>query len=304
MRVKDDDRVVSKVFKIIDLFIRNKSVTTEDIVTHTGMSKRSAQRYIKDAVENIELKKNDDGSYSLPEKSNIYSIVRRNDAFLTTTLLQYGKSLFPEDRYDAIERFYNLFNLKNMSSAIKVLETSSLDYGKIEEIMLDLDYFLKYPHLKIEFTYLKNNTQKQTTPYRILFYHGFWYLIGVNDREEIRSYRIDYISNIRTNGEKSIPISDKTKEIVENTTSIWFGTEKKEVEIELDQWITEYFTERSVFKNMEIISEDPFIIKVTVYNYMSLYMELMPFAPYFKIITKEARQYFYEKLMEAAERNK
>ena len=56
MRVKDDERVISKLFTIIELFLINNSVTSDDIVKHTGMSKRSAQRYLKDAMDNMDIK--------------------------------------------------------------------------------------------------------------------------------------------------------------------------------------------------------------------------------------------------------
>ncbi len=303
MRVKDGERVVSKVFKMIDLFLHKNCVTTNDVMFFLKISRRSAQRYLKDAVENIDIKKNDDGSYSLPDKNNMYAIIKRNDTYLTTTLLQYAKTLFPENRYDTIDRFYKIFNIKNMASAIQVLESSSLDYSKIENVISELDYFLKYKVLKVSFLYLKDNTEKITTPYKIIVYNGFWYLIGVNDSDEIRSYRIDYISNITASGEKAVGISDKTKHIVERTTTIWFGNEEKIVEVLLDKEIKEYFVERPILKYMKIKSDDPFIIEVPVYNYMSLYMELMPYAPYFEILTLEAREFFKNKMELAVNRH-
>ena len=139
MRVKDGERVISKLFTIIELFLINNSVTSDDIVKHTGMSKRSAQRYLKDAMDNMDIKKNDDGSYSLLNKSNMYSIVKRDDSYLTTTLLQYARALFPETRYDAIDKYLTLFNLQNLTSAIQVLETSSINYDKIEQTIEDID---------------------------------------------------------------------------------------------------------------------------------------------------------------------
>ena len=57
MRVKDGERVVDKIYKVIDLFLSRKSVTTYDIAEYTGMSIRSAQRYMKDAMENLDIKK-------------------------------------------------------------------------------------------------------------------------------------------------------------------------------------------------------------------------------------------------------
>ena len=132
MRVKDGERVISKLFTIIELFLINNSVTSDDIVKHTGMSKRSAQRYLKDAMDNMDIKKNDDGSYSLLNKSNMYSIVKRDDSYLTTTLLQYARALFPETRYDAIDKYItdkidveNLFILTNDNNG----EIKSIDFN-------------------------------------------------------------------------------------------------------------------------------------------------------------------------------
>ncbi len=304
MRVKDGERVVDKIYKVIDLFLSRKSVTTYDIAEYTGMSIRSAQRYMKDAMENLDIKKNDDGSYTLLNKDNTYSIVKRNNSFLTTTLLQYAKTFFPENRYDVIENFYSIFKLKNMSSFIQVVESSSLDYAKIESIVEELDHYIRYPKLKIQFHYAKDKKIKITNPYKILYYNGFWYLIGFTDNEEVRTYRIDYISDISLTGEKIIEISEKSKNMVDNTSTIWFGEEETMVEILLDDCIKEYFIERPILKNMVIKSESPFIIEVPVYNNMALFMELMPYTPYFEIKTKEVREYFRERMEGALNRHK
>lgn len=305
MRTKDGERVISKLFKVIELFLTKNSVTTEDIVQNTNMSKRSAQRYLKDVIENMDIRKNEDGSYSLFNKSSVYSVVKRDDSYLTATMLQHAKALFPETRYDAIEKYISLFNLKQLAPAIQVLESSSIDFNKIDETIREIEYFLKYKLIKMKFTYLKGNKpqQKITTPYKIIFYNGFWYLIGFKDNEEVRSYRIDYITDVLPSDEKAIEISEKSKKMVDNTTSIWFGDEELTVDIQLDYGIKEYFIERPIFKNMKIISEKPFIIQVVTYNYMALFMELMPYAPYFEILTEDARKYFAEKIELAYKRH-
>ena len=302
------DRVVEKVFKILDLFLYNKSVTTKLIVESTGMSLRSAQRYIKDSMDFLDIKQNEDKSYTLISKDKLSQYIKRDDSYLTATLLQYAKSMYPESRHDAVERLFNLFNIKNLESAIQVLESSSIDFDRVQSVIADLSYYIK-THMRIQFDYMKGNKEnrhKTTSPYKILYYNGFWYLIGCNDNKEIRAYRLDYIENIKPSSDntKYVELDEKSKQIVENTSSIWFGTEELEVELILDDGIKEYFIDRPIFKNMQILSEKPFKIKVTVYNYMSLYMDLMPYAPHFEIITPEARQFFADNLLEAYKKNK
>ena len=272
------------------------------------MSMRSAQRYLKDSMEFLDIKQNDDKSYTLISKDKLSQYIKRDDSYLTATLLQYAKSMYPESRHDAVERLFNLFNIKNLESAIQVLESSSIDFDKVQYVVAELSYYIKTP-MKIQFDYMKGNKEnkhKTTSPYKILYYNGFWYLIGCNDNKEIRAYRLDYIENIKPSSDntKYVELDEKSKKIIENTSSIWFGTEELEVELILDDDIKEYFIDRPIFKNMQILSEKPFKIKVTVYNYMSLYMDLMPYAPHFEIITPEARKYFAEQLLEAYEKNK
>ncbi len=226
------------------------------------MNIRSAQRYIKDYMEFLDIKQNDDGSYTLISKDKLSRYIKRDDSYLTATLLQYAKSMYPESRHDAVERLFNLFNIKNLESAIQVLESSSIDFDKVQSVLSDLSYYIKTA-MKIQFDYRKDGKIRTTSPYKILYYNGFWYLIGCNDNT------------------KYVELDEKSKKIVENTTSIWFGSEELEVEIILDDSIKEYFIDRPIFKNMQILSEKPFRVKVTVYNYMSLYMDLMPYAPYF-----------------------
>ena len=302
MKKENGERVVEKVFKILDLFLYNNSVTTKKICDETGMTMRSAQRYIQDVRDFLDIKKNDDGSYTLLSKDRLSQYIKRDDSYLTATLLQYAKSMYPESRHDAVERLFNLFNVKKLESAIQVLESSSVDFDKVQSVISDLSQYINL-HLKIKFMYKKDGKEKTTSPYKIIFYNGFWYLIGCKDNKQIRAYRLDYIENITLSDTSYVHLDEKSKHIIENTSSIWFGTEEKEVEIVLDDDIKEYFIDRPIFKNMQIISEDPFTIKVIVYNYMSLYMDLMPYAPYFEIKTKEARKFFAERLQAAYEKN-
>ena len=211
------DRVVEKVFKILDLFLYNKSVTTKLIVEETGMSMRSAQRYLKDSMEFLDIKQNDDKSYTLISKDKLSQYIKRDDSYLTATLLQYAKSMYPKNRHDAVERLFNLFNIKNLESAIQVLESSSIDFDKVQSVVAELSYYIKTP-MKIQFDYMKGNKEnkhKTTSPYKILYYNGFWYLIGCNDNKEIRAYRLDYIENIKPSSDntKYVELDEKSKKM-------------------------------------------------------------------------------------------
>ncbi len=302
MKKQDGERVIEKLFKVLILFLERTSVSTQLIAETTGMSRRSAQRYIHDIMDFLEIKKNDDSSYTLIHKDKLVKHIKRDDSYLTATLLQYAKSMFPESRHDTVDNLFNLFNIKNLESAIQVLESSSLDFNKVQSVIADLSYYIKC-RMKIKFYYKKSNSEKTISPYKILYYNGFWYLIGCNDNKEIRAYRLDYIYDI-TIDTPYIELEEASKKIIDNTTSIWFGDKELEVEIILDDCIKEYFIDRPIFKNMMIISEKPFIIKVVVYNYMALYMDLMPYAPFFEIITPNARKYFADKIYEAYQKNK
>lgn len=305
MKKAGGDSVIEKLFKVLKLFLGRTSVTTQLIADETGMSRRSAQRYIQNIMEFLEIKKNDDDSYTLIHKDKLSQHIKRDDSYLTATLLQYAKSMFPKSRHDTVENLFKLFNITSIEPTIQVLESSSVDFNKVQTVVTDLSFYIKN-HMKIHFMYKKNNSEKTTSPYKILYYNGFWYLIGCNDNKEIRAYRLDYIENISPLPDETgyVELDEKSKKVIENTTSIWFGTEELEVEMILDDCIKEYFIDRPIFKDMQILSENPFTIRVIVYNYMSLYMDLMPYAPYFEIKTKEARKFFAENLLLAYEINK
>ena len=126
MKKENGERVVEKVFKILDLFLYNNSVTTKKICDETGMTIRSAQRYIQDVRDFLDIKKNDDGSYTLLSKDRLSQYIKRDDSYLTATLLQYAKSMYPESRHDVVERLFNLFNISSaLSMNFKALKNLS-----------------------------------------------------------------------------------------------------------------------------------------------------------------------------------
>lgn len=209
---QEGERVIEKLFKVLNLFLERTSVSTNLIAEETGMSRRSAQRYLQDIMQFLEIKKNGDDSYTLIHKDRLSQHIKRDDSYLTATLLQYAKSMFPESRHDTVENLFKLFNITNIEPTIQVLESSSVDYNKVQGVVTDLSFYIKN-HIKIQFYYRKDNSTKITSPYKILYYNGFWYLIGCKDNKEIRAYRLDYIEQISLSHDETgyIELDEKSK---------------------------------------------------------------------------------------------
>lgn len=96
-------------------------------------------------------------------------------------------------------------------------------------------------------------------PYRVVYYGGFWYLIGNEPATGIlKRYALDKIKDLRlmTSRFKSIP--GDLDSVLKGSANIWFSGEKNlEVKVLFDKKAGDYFKRRKMFPTQEIKEERP-----------------------------------------------
>jgi len=99
----------------------------------------------------------------------------------------------------------------------------------------------------------------QMEPYRVVYFSGFWYLIGNEPSTSIlKRYALDRIRDLKLlkAGFKSIP--DDLDTVLRESQNIWFSGEKNlEVKVLFDNKVSHYFKRRKMFPTQEIKEERP-----------------------------------------------
>ena len=96
-------------------------------------------------------------------------------------------------------------------------------------------------------------------PYRVVYFGGFWYLVGNEPSTGIlKRYALDQITDFRLSGSVFKGIPEDLNAILKGSANIWFTEERNlEVTVLIDAQVSHYFKRRKMFPTQEIREERP-----------------------------------------------
>ena len=304
---EDNKNQFKKAIKVINLFYDNEKLSTTELAKKLNINVRSAQRYVRDLIEEgFPLIKDDENRYYLMDKTRNYSSINmldKENKALLYTLLHMGKNFFPSNQ-KFINKIIDSLNLKNaLAESVDSKQLLAMDFSIIANVLSQLTMFIKNKKV-ISFRY-KDRGDKEyiVSPYRTLFFNGFWYLVGINSdnvgKNNLRVYRLDYMYRILPPDRHIafIDATEKQKFVIENCNTMWIEEEPIETIFEVYGNICNYFKDLKFFKIMEILDEREsegrkvMTIKATVFSFMDLYIVLAPFIPNFRILSPAEFEY-------------
>jgi predicted DNA-binding transcriptional regulator YafY len=166
---------------------------------------------------------------------------------------QLGKP-FQKAADDVLDRLYDC--VTSMPVFVKIDDAIPLDSSFINRLVKAIR-----EKRQVGFRYSSNRRTHdvQLEPYRVVYYGGFWYLIGNEPATGIlKRYALDKIKDLRllTPRFKSIP--GDLDAVLKGSANIWFSGEKNlEVKVLIDSKAGDYFKRRKMFPTQEIKEERP-----------------------------------------------
>lgn len=96
-------------------------------------------------------------------------------------------------------------------------------------------------------------------PYRVVYFCGFWYLIGNEPATGIlKRYALDRINDLRSLKTCCQNVPEDLDTILQKSANIWFsGEQNLEVTVLIDARASHYFKRRKMFPTQEIKEENP-----------------------------------------------
>ncbi|MGB5217172.1 MAG: transcriptional regulator [Smithella sp.] len=126
-------------------------------------------------------------------------------------------------------------------------------------------------------------------PYRVVYFNGFWYLIGNETSTEIlKRYALDKIKDLKIlkTGFKSIPQS--LDDVLQESANIWFSEKMNtEITVHVDAKVSNYFKRRKMFPTQQIKEERPdgsLIVSFRVGYYEAIRDMLKSWIPHITIL--------------------
>lgn len=284
--MKEHDKTAFRLASILVKLNEGENPTIQELAEEYNVSVRTIQRDINERFSYLPIQK-ESGKISLDQA---YLGKLTNDDVRSFAALSGVKSLFPSLDNDFLRRIFD----DTMRSAYIVkghnyenLSGKEDTFKTIEKAILE--------HQKISFWY--KSTKRVVEPYRLVNQKGIWYLAGVEDK--LKSFSIAKIFDPQMFGESFSPNTEITK-LIEQSDTQWIGAEPKEVVLQVNSAVAQYFRRRKLIPDQTIEKEleDGDIIVSGRFNDEAQALNIVGYwLPYIKILSPKPLQQTFNKLL-------
>ena len=144
------------------------------------------------------------------------------------------------------------------------------------------------PRFSFQIYYFHENVE----PYRVVYFSGFWYLIGNEPSTGIlKQYALDQITDFRLSGSVFKGVPEDLDAILKSSANIWFTEERNlEVTVLIDTQVSHYFKRRKMFPTQEIKEERPdglLVVSFWMGQYEAIWNILKSWIPHIVILEPE-----------------
>jgi len=279
--------------QILRIFMEKEQVASSWLADYFRTTPRTIQRDLLLLKESgFPLHEEKKGTYRLSR-----DLVKNLEVFDDTELAlmvamknivgQLGQP-FQKAADDVLDRLYD--NVASMPVFVKIDDAIPMDTSFINRMVKAIR-----EKRQVGFQYGGNKGAHavQMDPYRVVYYIGFWYLIGNEPATGIlKRYALDRIRDLKLlkSGFKSIP--EDLDSVLKGSANIWFSGEPNlEVIVLIDNKVSHYFKRRKMFPTQEIKEEKPdgsLLVTFRVGHYEAIRDILKSWIPHITILSPEA----------------
>jgi predicted DNA-binding transcriptional regulator YafY len=299
---------LSRLGQILKLFTETDKLSSHNLGKTFNTTQRTIQRdlsFLKEA--GFPLQDIGQGFYRL-DKNLFKHFELFDDAELALIVAikkmvsQLGQP-FQKAAADIFSRLYH--SSASLPLFIKIDESVPLDHKLLSRILKAIR------EKKQGCFHYETHVDREITmePYRIVYFSGFWYLVGKEIKTGIlKRYALDKIMDFKLAKACFKCVPDGLDDTLENSANIWFSEDKNiEVKIVVDQSSAAYFKRRRFFPTQEIQEERPdgsLIIIFRVGRYEEIEYILKSWLPNVSILgPEEFRKKFLNDLRKCTEKH-
>ncbi len=297
-----DKKVQSKLIRLgqmLRLFMEKEKIASAWLADYFRTTPRTIQRDLLLLKESgFPLHEEKKGTYRLSR-----DLVKNLEVFDDTELAlmvamknivgQLGQP-FQKAADGVLDRLYD--SVTSMPVFVKIDDAIPMDTSCINRLVKAIR-----EKRQVEFRYSgkKGAHAVLLEPYRVVYYNGFWYLIGNEPATGLlKRYALDNIRDIRLSksGFKSIP--ENLDMVLRGSANIWFAEKTSlTVEVLIDSQVSHYFKRRKMFPTQEITEEKPdgsLVVVFRVGHFEAIRDILKSWIPHITILEPQA---FRQKLL-------
>lgn len=296
---------------LIKLLNENRYVTSSIVAEEFEVSIRTAQRYLNEMTYLPGVCYDEENHrWYLTDKYGLQdSYLKSNELAILSGIFDYAESLLQSDYSDMLKKIKKkIIAASNKENIVSFLKTDTVAFEKIAPVFTELENSI-LNRQEIQFKYSKNDEIYKVRPYRLIYSDGFWYLVGAKEKDEIRKFGLDLISDIQPTGNTYEEVPKGVEEEIQGAKSIFFDPHKKiMVECLMQSRLAGFLKRKKFFPYQEIIEEKDngdIIFSFQAGSPLECVKLCLDWIPHIKIISPHVvRDYFVDMLDSAKELNK
>ncbi len=288
---KNTHRRLMRVGQMLKLFLEKERVTTATLSREFHTTPRTIQRDLSFLKQcGFPVSEAGPGVYRLDKDIfKNFELFDENELALIVALKCAVSQLGQPFQKAADEVFNRLYQATaSQPIYIHVDESVPLDARLMSRLLKAIRN-----KRRVSFHYASVNSHPATvSPYKIVHYDGFWYLVAKEDGTGIiKRYAMDKLKELKMLPTNYAAAPKDLDELLRQSANIWFCEERNlEVVIEVNKKAADYFKRRKIFPTQELRKEKPdgsLIVIFKVGNYEEIRDILKAWLPNARILNPE-----------------
>jgi len=245
--------ITYRLVEILKRLHSGRCITTKELSIDFDTDVRTIQRDINDRLSKFLPIFKDGKCYRLEK----YALGQLSfDDLKIFAKISGIDTLYPKQDDDFLSNLLNkkINNIYLVKNSIK--EPYLDDYELFEKLSQAI---LK--HNIVGFYY--SNKPRKVKPYKLFNNEGVWYLIA-DDQGIVKHFSINKIKDWHIFKDKIFTPDDKISQMITDDKTNWFSNEPIEVILHIDKTVQEYFKNRQILPNQQIIKEDETGLQISI----------------------------------------
>lgn len=242
------DTLVYRLSQVLTKLNLGESLDPQALADEFGVNLRTIQRDLNVRFGCLPLIKSG-GRYRMDEAHLGKLTIKDIEQF---SALSGVDGLFPQMTEHFLRRVFN----SSTNSAWTVNGHNYEDLRGKEALFIDLERSI-VEHQHIRFSYTNSQGQRKfhskVEPHKLINHKGIWYLAAWAD-DKVKSFAISRIETLGTEQTTFEPRSKVEQELV-NSDSIWLGSPRQRVLLQVSGQVAGYFKRRKLLPNQHIEQE-------------------------------------------------
>ncbi len=288
-REKNAQTKLIRLAQILRLFMEKEKIASSWLAKEFRTTPRTIQRdlaLLKEA--GFPLHEIQKGSYQLSK-----DLVKNLEIFDDTELAlvvalrnvvsQLGQP-FQRAADGVLERLYEC--VTSMPVFVKIDEAIPLDGAFLNRMVKAIR---EKRRVTFHYSGLRSAHPVELEPYRVVYFEGFWYLIGNEPSTGIlKRYALDKMKDFRLSKEGFKSIPNELDDVLQKSANIWFADKTNiKVTVLINAEVSHYFKRRKMYPSQEITAERPdgsLIVTFSVGHYEAIKNMLKSWIPHITVL--------------------